>query len=121
VSAVASRLASGVGAGGAALVAAVQPGLLVPVTLVAAVLGGLPLLLITTLALVAVYSHDPDRRTAAENILDRLLSALRPRERPPTRQRRKGRPTRNVMTVKSSGSFGDEAPLSEPEPGDPAR
>ncbi|MGH3973438.1 MAG: hypothetical protein ACRDS9_08930 [Pseudonocardiaceae bacterium] len=77
----ASWLVSGVGAGGAALVAAVQPGLLVPVLLAVAVLGGLPLLLITTLALVAVYSSDPARRTAAEKILDRLLSALRPRER----------------------------------------
>lgn len=81
MSAVASRLVSGVGAGGVALVAAVQPGLLVPVLLAAAVLGGLPLLLIATLALVAVYSRDPARRSAAEKILDRLLSALRPRER----------------------------------------
>lgn len=79
--AVASRLVSGVGAGGAALVAAVQPGLLVPVALAVVVLGGLPLLLIATLALGAVYSRDPARRTAAEKILDRLLSALRPRER----------------------------------------
>lgn len=79
MSAVASRLVSGVGAGGAALVAAVQPGLLVAVVLAVAVLGGLPLLLIATLALVAVYSRDPARRTAAEKILDRLLSALRPR------------------------------------------
>jgi hypothetical protein len=81
VSVVASRLVSGVGAGGAALVAAVQPGLLVPVLLAVTVLGGLPLLLIVTLALGAVYSRDPVRRTAAEKILDRLLSALRPRER----------------------------------------
>ncbi len=81
MSAVASWLVSGVGAGGAALVAAVQPGLLAPVLLAVAVLGGLPLLLITTLALVAVYSPDPARRTAAEKILDRLLSALRSRER----------------------------------------
>lgn len=79
MSAVASRLVSGVGAGGAALVAAVQPGLLEPVALAVAVLGGLPLLLIATLALVAVYSRDPARRTAAEKILDRLLSTLRPR------------------------------------------
>lgn len=81
MSAVASWLVSGVGAGGAALVAAVQPGLLMPVVLAVAVLGGLPLLLIATLALGAVYSRDPVRRTAAEKILDRLLSALRPRER----------------------------------------
>jgi hypothetical protein len=64
-----------------ALVAAVQPGLLVPVVLVVAVLGGLPLLLIVTLALGAVYSRDPIRRISAEKILDRLLRALRPQER----------------------------------------
>ncbi|MGH3813370.1 MAG: hypothetical protein ACRDUV_13095 [Pseudonocardiaceae bacterium] len=81
MSAVASRLVSGVGAGGAALIAATQPGLLVPVVLAVAVLGGLPLLLIATLALVAVYSRDPARRSAAEKILDRLLRALHPRER----------------------------------------
>jgi hypothetical protein len=81
VSAVTSRLVSGVGAGGVTLVAAVQPGLLVPVVLIVAVLGGLPLLLIVTLALGAVYSRDPARRAAAEKILDRLLRALRPRER----------------------------------------
>ncbi|MGH3936308.1 MAG: hypothetical protein ACRDS1_15245 [Pseudonocardiaceae bacterium] len=52
-----------------------------PVLLAVAVLGGLPQLLIATLALVSVYSPDPDRRTAAEKILDRLLSARRPRER----------------------------------------
>jgi hypothetical protein len=62
-----------------ALAAAVQPGLLVPMVLAVAVLGGLPLLLIVTLALGAVYSRDPVRRAAAEKILDRLLSALRPR------------------------------------------
>ena len=78
VSAVVSRLVSGVGAGSAALVAAVQPELLVAVLLAVAVLGGLPLLLITTLALVAVYSRDPVRRAAAEKILTRLLGALRP-------------------------------------------
>ena len=77
--AVANRLVSGVGAGGAALVAAVQPGLLVPVLLAVAVPVGLPLLLIATLALVAVYSRDPVRRAAAEKVLDRLLNALRPR------------------------------------------
>jgi nitrate/nitrite transporter NarK len=89
VSAVASRLVSGLGAGGAALVAAVQPDLLVPVVLAIAVLGGLPLLLIATLALVAVYSPDPARRTAAAKILDRLLSALRPREPSTPTPRRK--------------------------------
>ena len=81
MSAVASRLVSGVGVGGAALVAAGQLGLLVPVVLLIAVLGGLPLLLIVVLALAAVYSRDPTRRRAAEKILDRLLSALRPAPR----------------------------------------
>jgi hypothetical protein len=93
VRAVASRLV--LGTGGAALVAALQPGLLVPVLLAAAVLGGLPLLLIATLALGAVYSRDPVRRSAAEKILDRLLSALRPREPStpaPRRRRRTGQP-----------------------------
>jgi hypothetical protein len=76
----AGRLVSGVGAGGAVLVAAVQPGLLVPVVLAIGVLGGVPLLLVATLALVAVYSRDPDRRRAAEKILDRLLSTLHPQK-----------------------------------------
>lgn len=90
MSAVASRLVSGIGAGSAALVAAVQPGLLVAVVLAVAVLGGLPLLLIATLALVAVYSPDPARRTAAEKILDRLLGVLRPQgpSTPASRQKR---------------------------------
>jgi hypothetical protein len=92
VSAVASRLVSGVGAGGAVLVAAAQPGLLVPVVLAAAVLGGLPVLLIAVLALAAVYSQDPARRSAAEKVLDRLLSALRPRERPAPRRKATKRP-----------------------------
>ncbi|MGH3885117.1 MAG: hypothetical protein ACRDSZ_00875 [Pseudonocardiaceae bacterium] len=93
----ASWLVSGVKAGGAALVAAVQPGLLMTVLLAIAVLGGLPLLLIVTLALAAVYSRDPARRTAAEKILDRLLSALRPREPSAStsqRRRRTSRPGR---------------------------
>jgi hypothetical protein len=89
VSAVASRLVSGVGAGGAVLVAAAQPGLLVPVVLAAAVLGGLPVLLIAVLALAAVYSQDPARRSAAEKVLDRLLSAL---ERPAPRRKGTKRP-----------------------------
>jgi hypothetical protein len=95
VSTVASLLVSGsIGAGGAALVAATEPGLLVPVLLAIAVLGGLPLLLIVALALVAVYSRDPARRTAAEKIIDQLLSALRPRERstPTPRYRRTDQP-----------------------------
>jgi hypothetical protein len=83
VSAVAGWLASGVG-GGAALVVVLQPGLLGPILVIAGVLGGLPLLLITTLALVAVYSRDHARRVAAEKILNRLLTTLRP-PRPSTR------------------------------------
>ena len=75
------RLASGVGVGGAALVATAQLGLVAPVVLAMAVLGGLPLLLITILALAAVYSRDPVRRSAAEKILCRLLSTVRPRRR----------------------------------------
>jgi nitrate/nitrite transporter NarK len=73
-----TRLASGVGVGGTAVALSLQPALLVPVVAAVAALGGLPMLLITTLALVAVYSRRPDRRVAAENILDRLLTALRP-------------------------------------------
>lgn len=83
-------LGGGVGAGSAVLAVAFQPALLVPILVTAAALGGLPLLLITTLALVAVYSPDPSRRAVAEKILDRLLTTLRPPE-PATRtpQRRK--------------------------------
>lgn len=83
----ASWLVSGVGAGGAALAAALQPGLLVSIVLAVAGLGGLALLLIVTLALVAIYSRDPVRRAAAEKILTRLLGVLRPRG-PSTRRRR---------------------------------
>jgi hypothetical protein len=61
-----------------ALVVALQPPLLVPILVTVAALGGLPLLLIASLALVAVYSPDPSRRAAAEKILDRLLMTLRP-------------------------------------------
>lgn len=75
----AGGLASGVGVGGTALAVALQPGLLEPVLVTVGALGGLPLLLITTLALVAVYSADPGRRAAAEKILDLLLATLRPR------------------------------------------
>lgn len=91
MSIVASRLISGFGAGSATLIVAAQPALLVPVLATVGALVGLPLLLIATLALVAVYARDPARRTAAEKILDRLLSALRPREpsTPAPRQRRK--------------------------------
>jgi hypothetical protein len=85
---VASRLVSGFSVGGAALVAAGQLGLLAPVVLAVAVLGGLPLLLIAVLALAAVYSRDPVRRRAAETILNQLLSALRPQQRPAPRPRK---------------------------------
>ena len=75
-----TRLVSGVGAaGGTAVAVAVQPTLLIPVLVTLTALGSLPLLLITTLALAAVYSADPNRRTAAEKVLDRLLTTLRPR------------------------------------------
>lgn len=80
MSAVTRWLGPGVGAGSAVLALALQPALLVPIVLTGAALGGLPLLLITTLALVAVYSPDPVRRENAEVILDRLLTALRPHE-----------------------------------------
>jgi hypothetical protein len=70
------------------IVVAAQIGLLVPIVLTAAVLGGLPLLLIVVLALAAVYSQDPARRSAAEKILDRLLIALPPWERPTSAPRR---------------------------------
>jgi hypothetical protein len=73
----ASWLVSGVGAGGAALAAALQPGLLVSIVLAVAGLGGLALLLVATLALGAVYSRGRARRIRAEKILDRLLSTLR--------------------------------------------
>ncbi len=69
-------LASGVGVVGGVLVTAVQHAALGPILVIVGVLGGLPLMLITTLALVAVYSPHRARRSAAEKILDRLLSAL---------------------------------------------
>jgi hypothetical protein len=92
VNAVASWLVSSVGAGGAATLVALQPTLLVPLLVTGAAVGGLPLLLITTLALVAVYSPDPVRRAAAEKILDRLLTTLRPKE-PATRTARRRKKT----------------------------
>jgi len=78
VSAVASGLVSGIRAGGTVVALAIQPALLGPVMVALAVLGVLPLLLISTLALVAVYSPDPARRKNAGEILDRLLAILRP-------------------------------------------
>lgn len=75
-----ARLASGVGAAsGTAVAVAVQPMLLIPVLVTLTALASLPLLLITTVALAAVYSTDPNRRIAAEKVLDRLLTTVRPR------------------------------------------
>ena len=78
-----------------ALVAAVLPTALgLVLVVVMGVLLGLPVVLVITLALVAVYSPDPARQGAAKEILDRLLIALRPRESPRTRapRRRRRRP-----------------------------
>lgn len=49
-------LGGGVGAGGAILAIALQPALLVPILVTTGALGGLPLVLITALALIAIYS-----------------------------------------------------------------
>ncbi|MDQ2884371.1 MAG: hypothetical protein M3Y48_25365 [Actinomycetota bacterium] len=92
MSAVASWLVSSVGAVGAATLVTLQPTLLLPLLVTGLVVGGLPLLLIATLALVAVYSPDPVRRAAAEKILDRLLTTLRPQE-PPIRAVRRRKKT----------------------------
>lgn len=70
MNAVAGWLAPGIGVGSAALAVTLQPGLLVPILVTGAALGGLPLLLIVTLALVVVYSREPSRRDAAERVLD---------------------------------------------------
>ena len=69
-------LAPGVGITGWVLVAAGQPAAIQPVLVIMGVLGSLPLLLITVLALVAVFSSRRARRGAAEKILGQLLSAL---------------------------------------------
>jgi hypothetical protein len=76
VSQVSKWLASGAGIAGGVLVAAGQPVGLGPILVIVGVLGGLPLLLIITLALVAVFSPHRARRGAAEKILTQLLSAL---------------------------------------------
>jgi hypothetical protein len=78
---VARWLAPSAGAiSGGALLTAAQHTTLGPILMIAGVLGGLPLLLITmliaTLALVAVYSPHRTRRGTAEKILERMLSAL---------------------------------------------
>lgn len=69
-------LAPGVGIAGAMLVTTGQPAVLGSVLLLAGVLGGLLLLLISMLVLVAVFSAHRGRRGAAEKILAQLLSAL---------------------------------------------
>ena len=86
------RCGERVGAGGAVLAVALQPGPLGPVLVTGAALGGLPLLLIITLALVVVYSRESSRRDAAERVLDRLLSTLRPRDPAPSPPRRRSSP-----------------------------
>ncbi len=88
-----TQLASGVGAGGTVLALFVQPTLLIPVLVTVAALGGLPLMLIATLALVAVYSRHSERRAAAEQILDRLLTTLRPPQSLKTSERTKRKTT----------------------------
>jgi hypothetical protein len=65
-----------VGIAGGVLVATGPPAALGPVLVIVSVLGGLPLLLITTLALVAVFSPHRTRRGTAERILGQLLSAF---------------------------------------------
>jgi hypothetical protein len=84
VSRVATWLAPGAGVMGGVLITVVQHATLGPALVIVGVLGALPLLLtitlITTLALVAVYSPHRTRRGAAAKILDRLLSVL---TRPP--------------------------------------
>ncbi|MGH3514916.1 MAG: hypothetical protein ACRDS0_04665 [Pseudonocardiaceae bacterium] len=88
MSAVAGWLGPGIGV---ALVVALQPALVAPIVVTGAALGCLPLLLITTLALVAIYSPDQDRRAAAAAILNQLLTALRPHKtstHPPKPRRR---------------------------------
>jgi hypothetical protein len=69
-------LVPGVGIAGAMLVTTGQPAVLGSVLLLAGVLGGLLLLLISMLVLVAVFSPHRVQRGAAEKILAQLLSAL---------------------------------------------
>jgi hypothetical protein len=74
VSQVRKWLASGVGMVGGMVVVAGQPAAFGLVLL--GMLGGLLLLLISMLIVVAVFSPHQDRRKAAEKILAQLLSAL---------------------------------------------
>jgi hypothetical protein len=78
LSAVVGRLSSGAGIGTAAVIITLQPALLAPILVTVAVPVDLMLLLIATLALIAVYSRDQTRRDAAQKILDQLLITLRP-------------------------------------------
>lgn len=76
----AKPLASVVGIAGGALVVTMQPTPFELILVIVSVLLSLPVLLIITLAWVAVYSTIKTRRGAAEKILELLLSALtRPR------------------------------------------
>jgi len=83
MSVVPNWLGRGAGASGAALAIILHPALLVPVVVTSAVLTGLPLLLITTIALAAVFSRDPARRGAARKTLNRLLTTPNPRSHRP--------------------------------------
>ena len=80
-------LASCIGVGSAAIIEALRPTLPTAMLLTVTAVGCLPLLLITALALIAVYSSDPVRRTAAERVLGRLLATLG-RRKPSTRTNR---------------------------------
>lgn len=68
-------LASGMGIAGVMVLATDQPAL-GPGLVLVGVLGSLPLLLVSTLALVAVFSAHRTRRASAEKILTQLLGAL---------------------------------------------
>jgi hypothetical protein len=72
---VARWLLGGVGVAGGVLVT-VQPTTWGPILVSRGVRGGLPLLLVITLALVAVFSPYRARRSVAEKILDQLLNVL---------------------------------------------
>lgn len=89
-----------------------QPGLLGPVLVTGAALGGLPLLLIVTLALV--FTRVPARQAAAERVLDRLLSTLRPRDPAPHTPRRRSSPPTDPGQTRCSPGVAPERP---PQPG----
>lgn len=74
-------LVSGIGIAGGVMVAAGKPAALGPLLVTVGVLSGLPLLLITMLVVVAVFSSHRARRGAAEKILNQLFKVLsRPRQ-----------------------------------------